>query len=105
MNRFRFTAAFPVTARPALAAAVMVCRPRRGGDVHDPLVLAGLSAHRDRGVSRAPGAVREAAGLRQPAAAVRPGDRTAHRLAPWELPPGLLPPATTDKRHPDERTQ
>jgi hypothetical protein len=36
--------------------------------------------------SPAPGAVREAADLREPAAAVRPGDRTAHRLAPWELP-------------------
>jgi GH15 family glucan-1,4-alpha-glucosidase len=27
----------------------MTCWPRRGGNVHDPLVMAGLGAHRDRG--------------------------------------------------------
>jgi ketosteroid isomerase-like protein len=34
----------------------------------------------------------------QPAAAVRPGDRTARRLAPWELPPGLLAPGAHSAR-------
>src|SRR5580704_2891984 len=44
--------------------------------------MAGLGAHRDRGGEPRPGAVREAADLRQSAAAVHPGDRTAHRQTP-----------------------
>ncbi|MFI5063576.1 MAG: hypothetical protein ACHP9Z_06335 [Streptosporangiales bacterium] len=38
---------------------MMVCGPRRGGNVHDPLVLAGLGAHRDRGGEPRPRALCE----------------------------------------------
>ena len=44
---------------------------RRGGQLHDLLVLAGLRAVRDRGVPPGPQALREAAVVRRPAGAVR----------------------------------
>ena len=48
-------------------------------------------------------AVRAAARLRQPARALRRGDRPAQRPAPGQLPPGVLPPGADqrgDARHP-----
>src|SRR5206468_427240 len=61
---------------------------RGGGHVHHLLVLAGLGAVRDRRARPRPRAVREAAVLRQPAAALRRGDR------PSQWPPPLLADAT-----------
>jgi GH15 family glucan-1,4-alpha-glucosidase len=37
----------------------MTCWTRRGGNVHDPLVMAGLGAHRDRGGEPRPRALCE----------------------------------------------
>ena len=70
---------------------------RRGGHVHDLLVLAGLGPGRDRRAGPGPQAVRAAAGLRQPAGAVRRGDRHLQRPAPGQLPAGVHPPG------PDQR--
>ena len=38
---------------------MMVCGPRRGGNVHDPLAMSGLGAHRDRGGEPRPRALCE----------------------------------------------
>ncbi len=62
---------------------------RRGGHVHDLLVLAGVGAVRDRRVPQGAQALREAALVRRPARAVRRGDRPAHRA----------PPRATSRRH------
>ncbi len=64
----------------------MVCGPRRGGNVTIRSLWLVLALTETGGRAALQGAVREAADLRQPAAAVHPGDRTARRLAPWELP-------------------
>ena len=52
---------------------------RRGGHVHDLLVLAGVGAGRDRRDPPGQAPVRAAAVVRQPAAPLRRGDRAAHR--------------------------
>ena len=72
---------------------------RRGGHLHDLLVLAGLRPLRDRRVPQGPQAVRQAALLRRPAPAVRRGDRPAQRPAPRQLPAGVHPPRA-DQRGP-----
>ena len=79
-------------------------RPRRrGGDVRDLLVLARERARRDRRVVAGPRAVRADAELREPAAALRGGDRPAIRAPPGELPAGVHAPRAhqrSDARHP-----
>jgi GH15 family glucan-1,4-alpha-glucosidase len=58
----------------------------------------------DRGGGPRTGAVREAALLRQPAAAVRRGDRPALQAAPGQLPADLLPPGADQRADaPDPR--
>ena len=71
----------------------------RGGHVHDLLVLAGLRAGRDRRDQARARPVRAAAGLRQPARALRRGDRRPHRPPPGQLPAGLHPPRADQRRH------
>ena len=56
------------------AAALMVCGPRRGGNVTIRSLRLVLALTETGGRAALQGAVREAADLRQPAAAVRPGD-------------------------------
>src|SRR6266540_5920165 len=51
-----------------------------------------------RSAGPGPRAVREAAVLREPADAVRGGDRPAQRAAPGELPAGVLPPGPDQRR-------
>ena len=79
-------------------------RPRRrGGDVRDLLLLARERARRDRRVVAGPRAVRADAELREPAAALRGGDRPAIRAPPGELPAGVHAPRAhqrRDARHP-----
>ena len=48
---------------------------------------------------RARGPVREAALVREPAAALRRGDRPAHRPPPGQLPAGVHPPRPHQRRH------
>ena len=72
---------------------------RRGGLVHDLLLLAGLRAVRDRRARPRPRAVREADLPRQPARAVCRGDRSPHRPPPRQLPPGLHPPGPDQRGH------
>ena len=50
-------------------------------------------------VGPGPAAVREAAVLRQPAPAVRRGDRPPHRPPPRQLPPGVHPPGPDQRGH------
>ena len=50
-------------------------------------------------VERGPQAVRAAAGLRQPARALRRGDRPAQRPAPGQLPAGVHPPGADQRGH------
>ena len=79
---------------------------RRGGHVHDLLVLAGVGAGRDRRDPPGQAPVRAAAVVRQPAASVRRGDRAAHRAAPGQLPAGVHPPGADQRRgarHPRRR--
>ena len=79
---------------------------RRGGHVHDLLVLAGVRPRRDRRAHPRPGAVREAAVLRLAAAALRGGDRPALGAPPGQLPAGLHPPGADqrgDARDPGRR--
>ena len=65
---------------------MMVCGPGEEGTftIRSSWLVSALTEIGERAAPQ--GAGREAAGLRQPAAAVRPGDRTAHRLAPWDFP-------------------
>jgi GH15 family glucan-1,4-alpha-glucosidase len=70
-----------------------------GGDVHHLHVLAGLRAGRDRRGAPRPRPVREGAVLRQPAAAVRRGDRPEVRPAPGQLPAGVHPPGPDQRGH------
>ena len=73
-------------ARPALQGGPDRRRlRRRGGRLHDLLVLAGHGAVADRGAQAGEGAVREAALLRQLAQPVRRGDRPAQRPASGQL--------------------
>ena len=72
---------------------------RRGGLVHDLLLLAGVGAVRDRRAAACPGAVREAHLPRLRAGAVRRGDRSPHRPPPRQLPPGLHPSGSDQRRH------
>ena len=73
------------------------------GERHDLLVLACLSADRDRGAGPRPGPVREAPVLRPPAVPVRRGDRRAFRASPRELPASLLSSGAHQRRHaPDQ---
>ena len=66
---------------------------RRGGHVHDLLVLARLRAVRDRrDRARAATLCEKLLSLREPARAVRRGDRPAHRPPPRQLPAGVHPP-------------
>ena len=79
---------------------------RRGGLVHDLLVLAGVGAVRDRRLQPGPPAVRPAAVPRRPARALRRGDRRALRRAPGQLPAGVHPPGADQRgaaRHRDGR--
>ncbi len=71
---------------------------RRGGHLHDLLLLAGLGAVRDRRVQQGPQALREAAVVRRPAGAVRRGDRRPQRAAPRQLPAGVHPPRPDQRR-------
>ena len=50
-------------------------------------------------LDRAPRPVREAALARQPARALRRGDRPAHRPPPRQLPAGVHPPGAHQRRH------
>ena len=78
----------------------------RGGHVHDLLVLARLGAAEIGELDARAAAVREAALLRQPAAALRRGDRPAQRPPPRQLPAGVHPPRAhqrRDARHPRGR--
>ena len=70
---------------------------RRGGHVHDLLVLAGLRAVRDRRARARPRPVRAAALARQPARAVRGGDRHPHRAPPGQLPAGVHAPGADQR--------
>ena len=76
---------------------------RRGGDVRDLLLLARVGARRDRRGPSRPGPVREAALLRQPAAALRGGDRPDVRAPPGQLPAGVHPPRSDQRRHPRDQ--
>ena len=78
---------------------------RRGGHVHDLLVLAGLGAVRDRRAPAGPRAVREAAVVRRPARAVRRGDRPAQRPPPRQLPAGVHPPGADQRRPARDRAE
>ena len=64
----------------------------RGGHVRDLLVVDGLRARRDRRARPRPADVREAARLREPAAALRRGDRRRHGPPPRQLPAGVHAP-------------
>ena len=72
---------------------------RRGGHVHDLLVLAGVRAGRDRRGGAGPQAVRAAAGVREPAGALRRGDRHVQRPAPGQLPAGVHPSGPDQRGH------
>ena len=73
--------------------------PRRGGHVHDLLVLARLGAVRDRRDRARASAVREAAGLRERPRALRRGDRHAHGPPPRQLPAGVHAPRADQRGH------
>ena len=70
---------------------------RRGGDVHDLLVLARLRALRDRRDRARARAVREAARLRERPGPVRRGDRHAHGPPPRQLPAGVHAPGADQR--------
>ena len=72
---------------------------RRGGRVHDLLVLAGLRAVRDRRGRPRARPVRAAALLLEPARPLRRGDRHALGPPPRQLPAGLHPPGADQRGH------
>ena len=73
---------------------------RRGGHVHDLLVLAGLGAVRDRRARAGARPLRAPALLRQPARAVRRGDRQPDGTPPGQLPAGVHAPGADQRGHP-----
>ena len=76
---------------------------RRGGHVHDLLVLARVGAVRDRRARPRARPLREAAGLRERPRALRRGDRHPHRPPPRQLPAGVHAPRADqrgDAHHP-----
>ena len=72
---------------------------RGGGHLHDLLVLARLRPRRDRRAQAGALALREAALLREPAAALRGGDRPALGPPPRQLPAGVHPPGADQRGH------
>jgi GH15 family glucan-1,4-alpha-glucosidase len=73
---------------------------RRGGQLHDLLVPAGLGALRDRRPRPRPRPVRATARVLEPARPVRRGARREDGSPPRQLPPGVHPLGTDQRRHP-----